>query len=40
MPQQTPGPDAALDLAAPLPTEGAAALDDRTEGLPVFGPAE
>jgi catechol 2,3-dioxygenase-like lactoylglutathione lyase family enzyme len=32
--------DAALNFAAPLPTEGTAALDDRTEGLPVFGAAK
>ena len=32
--------DAALNFAAPLPTEGRAALDDRTEGLPVFGAAK
>jgi catechol 2,3-dioxygenase len=29
--------DAALNFAVRLPTEGEAALDDRTEGLPVFG---
>jgi catechol 2,3-dioxygenase len=28
--------DAALNYAKPLPTEGAAALDDRQEGIPVF----
>jgi catechol 2,3-dioxygenase len=31
--------DAALNWVEVLPTEGAAALDDRTDGLPVFGPA-
>jgi catechol 2,3-dioxygenase len=29
--------DAALNWAKPLPTEGQQALDDRTEGYPVFG---
>ncbi|HEV2303494.1 MAG TPA: VOC family protein [Stellaceae bacterium] len=31
--------DAALNFAVPLATEGEAALDDRTEGLPIFGAA-
>ena len=29
--------DAALNFVRPLPTEGAAALDDRTEDIPAFG---
>ena len=32
--------DAALNWVKPLPTEGAEALDDRTQGLPVFRPAD
>jgi catechol 2,3-dioxygenase-like lactoylglutathione lyase family enzyme len=32
--------DAALNYAKPLPTEGQAALDDRGEGVPVFGGTE
>jgi catechol 2,3-dioxygenase len=32
--------DAALNWAEPLPTEGAEALVDRTEDVPVFGRAE
>ena len=31
--------DAALNFAVALPTEGAEALADRTEGVPVFGAA-
>jgi catechol-2,3-dioxygenase len=32
--------DAALNWVKPLPTEGAEALDDRTQGLPVFRPID
>jgi catechol 2,3-dioxygenase len=32
--------DAALNFAVALPTEGKEALEDRTEGVPVFGHAE